>query len=61
MKIKFPGRMSLANMNYQGFSQVLRTWGRELLKIWEGGGGGGLKSKHESLKCCQKIPVKEFI
>ena len=29
-------------------------------------GGGGLKSKHggsmgEALKCCQKIPMKEFI
>ena len=53
----------------QGFPQVLRTWG------WGGGGwgsskfdeGGGLKSIHGGtwvgggFKCCQKIPVKEFI
>ena len=34
----------------QGFPQVLRTW--ERLKSIHGGGGG---------KCCQKVPVMEFI
>ena len=31
---------------------------------FDGGGGGGFSQymgEHGSLKCCQKIPVKEFI
>ena len=44
----------------QGFPQVLRTWGA-LQNLM-----GGLKPIHggcmgRGLKCCQKIPVKEFI
>ena len=49
--------------------QVLGTWG---CAHWRGGGAlqnlmgeGGLKSIHGGsmggLKCCQKIPVKEFV
>ena len=50
----------------QGFAQVLRTWGGGGGGSSKFDGGGGLKSKHEGehggrLKCCQKIPVKEFI
>ena len=51
----------LAISDPQGFPQVLQTWGASSKFD-----GGGLKSKHGggghggSLKCCQKIPVKEF-
>ena len=39
--------------NYTGFPTCVVNMGDE---------GGGLKSKHGgSLKCCRKIPVKEFI
>ena len=44
----------------QGFPQVLQTWGGAPQNLM-----GGLKSKNGgawgSLKCCRKIPLKEFI
>ena len=52
----------------QSFPQVLRTWGGLRHPIRGGGSSkfdGGLKSIHGGsmggLKCCRKIPVKEFI
>ena len=39
----------------QGFQQVLRTW--EGLKSIHGGG----EARRRGVKCCQKIPVMEFI
>ena len=44
----------------QSFPQVLRAWG-ESSKFDGGGLSQNMGGAWGSLKCCQKIPVKEFI